>query len=160
MPTPTPVAPVSVEKPTITLETTTIQVTTTEPEEPTKPKEEPNLIPSDNLGFAPIVDQPYHPNVKDLQKEVSSSEVKLQSNLFQDAPPIMPVMTPVRKKAQVKTNIDVQNKEMANVKSARPGIIELLFSGKKSKPQVKPSVPQDPVSTPSGEDDIPDFFRR
>ena len=158
-PVPTPVAPLPPEPPVVTFETTTIQVTKTESQ---PAPEELNLIPpeSSGLGFAPVVDTPYHSNPMDLQKETSSLDVPVQDNLFQDAPPIIPPVTPPRKKVDVKTGIDVKaSKSMANVKPSRPSIIDLLFSGKKSNSAPKQETTKT-ENTNSSEDGIPDFFRR
>ena len=158
------VAPLAVAPvvPTVTLETTTIQMTHTETESvaPTV-QQEPNLIDQESMGFTPVVEQPYHSNPKDLQKEVSAQDVKLQDNLFNDVPPVIEPITSVRKKTDVKKNIDLENtKTMANVKPARPSLIDLLFQGKKSKPEIKKEMPKVESAKTDAEESIPDFFFR
>ena len=156
-PQPVPVAPLP-ESPIVSINTTTVKIETTEP---VNPPEEPSLIPTDgSLGdFAPIIDT-YHPNPADLQREATPSDVPNQDNLFQDPPPVIPPITPPRKKVDVKTNIDVKtSKTMANVKPARPSLIDLLGLGRKSNATSKPDSVK-PETTSRSEDDIPDFFRR
>lgn len=147
--------------PVVNFETTTIQITQTEPSPPSPP-EESNLFSSDGLGFAPVV-EPYRPNPKDLQHEVSGNDVNIPNNLFPDSPPPIPPIKPVLPRKGVAVGIDVKNtKTMTNVKpdlKAPRGIIELLGLGRKSNaPKKKEPEKTEPVS--SGEDDIPDFFRR
>ena len=158
-PQPTPVPPLP-ETPVINVSTTKIKIEATETTNP-PPVEEPSLIPSDGSlgGFTPVVDT-YHPNPADLQGEALPSDVPNQDNLFQDPPPIIPPITPPRKKVNIKTNIDVKtSKSMANVKPARPSLIDLLGLGRKSNtPQKQESVKTESESTT--EDGIPDFFRR
>ena len=141
-PQPTPVAPLPTEPSTITLDTTTIQITTTEEPEKQEPSEELSLISPDGLGFAPVMGQSFHPDPKDLVREVSADEVKIQSTLFGETPPIMDPVKPVQKKVGITKKIDVKNaKTMSNVKSdPKPvrSIIDLLGLGKKTAPQVKP----------------------
>lgn len=147
------------EPPAVTFETTTIQVTTTESEEPAKAKEEPDLIGKENVEFAPVVDQPYHPNPKELEQEASADDVKIQNNLFNDMPPVIPPITSVHKKTDIKTNIDVKNaKTIGNVKRST-SIIDLLFSGKKVAREAQKEVPKKETND-SSEESIPDFFFR
>ena len=154
------VPPLPPQAPSLTLETTTIQMTTTETSPAPSVVEEPNLIPTENMSFTPVMEQSYRSNPKDLQQEVPADSVNVQNNLFNDVPPIIPPVTPVRKKAGVTTNIDVQNtKTMANVKSARPSIIDLLFQGKKTKTETKREAVKT-VSADDSEESIPDFFFR
>ena len=155
-PVPTPVAP------SVTFETTTIQVTRTEQEPPAP--EEPNLIPTEGLGFAPMVETPFHPNPKDLEHEVSGETVKIQSNLFDDdRPPVMPPLTTVRKKTDIKKPIDMEGvKNKPNVKKTGANLLDILFAGKKTKPQQKSEAPATSAAPASddGTDTIPDFFFR
>jgi hypothetical protein len=158
-PVPPPVVPT--ETITISSQTTTIQVTQNETEEKPVQAEEPNLITPDGLGFTPVVNTDYRPNPRDLENTVSPEDVVRQTNLFDDdKPPVIQPMTPVRKKTEVKTNINVENqKTIGNVKQTRPSLIDLLFQNKKAKLDVKPEIKteQDISDTTDG---IPDFFRR
>jgi hypothetical protein len=107
------------------------------------------------------VNTDYRPNPRDLENTVSPEDVVRQTNLFDDdKPPVIQPMTPVRKKTEVKTNINVENqKTIGNVKQTRPSLIDLLFQNKKAKLDVKPEIKteQDISDTTDG---IPDFFRR
>ncbi len=160
MPNITPVNTIS-PQPSVTIDTTTIEITTTEPVSGEK-IDEPELIQTDTLGVSPVPDT-FYPNVKDLETEVSADSVKIQKNLFSDSAPILPPITPVHSKTSVKTGIDMNGvKTSANVKpvkGGKPSLIDILFTGKKSKPEIK----QEPVRTEfpeTGEESIPDFFKR
>jgi len=159
----TPIVAPTVAPETITIssQTTTIQVTQTETEEKQTPPEEPNLIAPDGLGFAPVMGTEYRPNPKNLENTVSSEEVVRQSNLFDnDAPPVIQPITPVHKKTEVKTNINVENqKTISNVKQARPSLMDLIFKNSKGKSEVKQEAKTTEDFSDSN-DGIPDFFRR
>lgn len=159
----TPIVAPTVAPETITIssQTTTIQVTQTETEEKQTPPEEPNLIAPDGLGFAPVMGTEYRPNPKNLENTVSPEEVVRQSNLFDnDAPPVIQPITPVHKKTEVKTNINVENqKTISNVKQARPSLMDLIFKNSKGKSEVKQEAKTTEDFSDSN-DGIPDFFRR
>ncbi len=154
-----------VVKPAQTLVTPPNNPTVTMPQaQPTSEvaaNDQPPLIPSSDIGFAPITPRMVAETDSTLVVPGEETDHLTQAPLLDDPPPIIAPVESIASDIQTPEPIDLERKSgESNVKAAKPSLFDLvpglLRSGSKQKQHSKAKVDNAP---PLPELDLPSFFK-